>query len=622
MVALYRSTGRDISGTTLKGLEALKLRVSIGSSDQRPVTEGPVRRMNEEHSLKSVQANAHTPPPRTRPSLLVTNPDLTAEWHPTLNGAFTPEEATPGMGRKVWWICPEGHVWKAEIAARARRRVGCGACHRRRTGATDLATKYPDVAARWHPSKNRDRVPSEVTAHSAELVWWVGCTVDPEHEWRATVADKVRGRGCAVCSGHQVQRGKNDLASKYPEVAEQWHPTKNGRLTPQMVTSGSGRKVWWICEAGAGHEWEATVASRTSSKRPGCRACRGLLVPGVTDLATTHPHVLRWWNYQRNVKTPADVTAGSGVKVWWVCPKDPRHEWVAPAERMARRGPRCSVCRGFTVIAGLNDLASFDSAIASQWHPEKNADRTPAAVHWGSTARAWWICPNGHEYQSSVTRRTRERQGCACEHKQWTKQRVLRLLADLREMDRRALTYRDVEDIFERVGLASAAHGRCLLARLRELSTSDSTVDWAVVEELVPSIRDVSPASVVRRAGASGQAGVYVYSLPHYLNNFVDPETGRTLMKVGCSSTDVMKRFRQQRREVTLAEQPTLLRVYPADEADALDLERRIHEQLRAVGHASDAPPPAGKEWFLTDLETLDTIAVNLGVTPSPVAVQ
>ena len=33
-----------------------------------------------------------------------------------------------------------------------------------------------------------------------------------------------------------------DWASRY---LTEWHPTKNGNLTPQQVAAGSDKKVWW-----------------------------------------------------------------------------------------------------------------------------------------------------------------------------------------------------------------------------------------------------------------------------------------------------------------------------------------------------------------------------------------
>jgi hypothetical protein len=64
----------------------------------------------------------------------------------------------------------------------------------------------------------------------------------------------------------------NSLARLRPEVAAQWHPTKNGDLRPENVVAGSQRKVWWKCPEGLDHEWEATVANRARLGR-GCPFC-------------------------------------------------------------------------------------------------------------------------------------------------------------------------------------------------------------------------------------------------------------------------------------------------------------------------------------------------------------
>lgn len=57
-------------------------------------------------------------------------PKIAAEWHPTLNGALTPEKVTAGSNRKVSWLCPEGHVWRTAISNRtnAKKRTGCPVC--------------------------------------------------------------------------------------------------------------------------------------------------------------------------------------------------------------------------------------------------------------------------------------------------------------------------------------------------------------------------------------------------------------------------------------------------------------------------------------------------------------
>ena len=79
------------------------------------------------------------------------------------------------------------------------------------------------------------------------------------------------GKGCGICHGFIVVEGDNDLATKCPDLAKEWHPTKNGDLKPTRVTCGSGREVWWLC-LDCGYEWEATIANRISNdtKCPNC----------------------------------------------------------------------------------------------------------------------------------------------------------------------------------------------------------------------------------------------------------------------------------------------------------------------------------------------------------------
>ena len=61
--------------------------------------------------------------------LATTEPEIAAQWHPALNGALTPRMVTAGSHKKVWWLCAEGHVWKAAIYSRTgKQRRGCPVC--------------------------------------------------------------------------------------------------------------------------------------------------------------------------------------------------------------------------------------------------------------------------------------------------------------------------------------------------------------------------------------------------------------------------------------------------------------------------------------------------------------
>ena len=51
-------------------------------------------------------------------SVAVSSSELKMEWHPTANGNLTPAKVTRDHPDKVWWICLEGHEWRASFKAR------------------------------------------------------------------------------------------------------------------------------------------------------------------------------------------------------------------------------------------------------------------------------------------------------------------------------------------------------------------------------------------------------------------------------------------------------------------------------------------------------------------------
>ena len=63
----------------------------------------------------------------------------------------------------------------------------------------------------------------------------------------------------------------NNLLVKFPDIAKQWHSTKNKNLKPEDFTYGSHKKVWWQCDKSPDHEWEAIINNRT--RGTGCPFC-------------------------------------------------------------------------------------------------------------------------------------------------------------------------------------------------------------------------------------------------------------------------------------------------------------------------------------------------------------
>ena len=199
-------------------------------------------------------------------------PEVAKQWDAARNGRLTPRDVSPGTERKVWWLCENGHSWRAAVYARAYAGSGCPYCAGKLVlpGFNDLASQAPTVAAEWDAEKNGRLTPQSVTPTSNRKVWW---RCEKGHSYQAVIASRTPGSGCPYCSGRRVLPGFNDLATLEPRVAAEWHPTLNGTLTPQMVTTGSRKKVWW--QGQCGHVWCAVIFSRAGKQHCGCPVCSG-----------------------------------------------------------------------------------------------------------------------------------------------------------------------------------------------------------------------------------------------------------------------------------------------------------------------------------------------------------
>ena len=276
-------------------------------------------------------------------SLTVQVPALEAEWDAEKNAPLKFADLTVGSHRKVWWRCPAGHSYYSVIKSRVQG-TGCPVCAGRVVlpEENSLAALYPALTAEWDAEKNAPLLPTQVAAGTLRKVWWK-CAKG--HSWQAVVSSRSGGgAGCPICAGHKVQQGENDFASQYPQLAAQWDRQKNGALTPELVTSGSNRRVWWLCEKG--HSYPAVIAHRVRSGS-GCPYCANRKVlPGFNDLAAIEPVIASQWHPTRNGSlTPQQVTPGSSRRVWWLCEKG--HAWRAVVScRTGKQRCGCPICAG------------------------------------------------------------------------------------------------------------------------------------------------------------------------------------------------------------------------------------------------------------------------------------
>ena len=215
-----------------------------------------------------------------------------------------------------------------------------------------LQTAFPEIAKEWDTERNGLQA-SEIGLSSRRKFWW-RCPVG--HSYQNTVCTRIRTKGCKICSapghGERVRLTKlsrsRTLAESSPDLVADWHPSKNGDLTPQTVSYASKLKIWWQCSIG--HEWQATPSAR--QRGTGCPKCyeqrRGEIIRASRlkqsgcSFAQAYPLLLAEWDFERNTLDPTRLPPKSGVRASWVCKLG--HRWETTVTNRTHNGSNCPEC--------------------------------------------------------------------------------------------------------------------------------------------------------------------------------------------------------------------------------------------------------------------------------------
>lgn len=402
--------------------------------------------------------------------LATLRPHLAKEWHPTKNGGLKPSDIAVNSHTKVWWTCQFGHEWPATIASRANGR-GCKECSKIGTSFPEQAIFYY-IKKEYPDSLNTFTefgfeldiyIPSILTAIEYDGIWthknnnrfirdnkkdkkcleknirlirirenglkrtlFAECLERKDNgsiqSLQEVIIELFTLLGHQDCTQINIERDyliilhqyyeyikENNLRSLYPSIAEEWHPTENGTLTPDMVTAKSSIKVKWICPRG--HTYPMEIGKRTTGRS--CPICSNqLIVSGINDLQTRNPVLAKEWS-PNNKKKASEVAPFSHTKYLWICSKG--HEYPAsPANRSKGRG--CPICANIVIISGINDLATMRPDLIKEWDFKKNTI-DPTTVAPNTEQEVHWICPKGHEYISPISKRNSGKRGCPyCSH--------------------------------------------------------------------------------------------------------------------------------------------------------------------------------------------------------------
>ena len=124
--------------------------------------------------------------------------------------------------------------------------------------------------------------------------------------------------------------------------------------------------------------------------------------------------LLAEWDYEKNgAIDPNTVADHSNKKFYWICPKG-HPSYLMPVTKRTK-GDGCPVCSNHKIISGINDFATTNPELMSEWCWELNSQEgiDPTTFSYGSNRKAWWKCKKcGNTWYASVSNRTHVHSGC------------------------------------------------------------------------------------------------------------------------------------------------------------------------------------------------------------------
>jgi putative zinc ribbon protein len=272
-----------------------------------------------------------------------THPELRREWDPKLNEDVSFETLRTNSRTNVWWLCARDpkHEWRADIWRRAVKGSGCPYCSGLKVlREASFAALYPNLAAEWHPTLNKKLDPWQLAPMSNRRVWWQ-CNSVHKHEWSTRLHSRtIYGSGCRQC--HNI---RNPLSTGDRAVAREWHPTLNGPLTPEGISAGSRKRVWWLCANVPAHKWQASVQVRVRAKTRCPECAKSSPRTKLPPLHLYDPVLASQWHPTRNAgRKAAEFSPTSHFKAWWICPTNPSHAWPALIRNRAKLRHGCPHC--------------------------------------------------------------------------------------------------------------------------------------------------------------------------------------------------------------------------------------------------------------------------------------
>lgn len=387
----------------------------------------------------------------------------------TIRNTFSAEEVTIGSGKKVWWICPNGHSYQTSLPNRIKMNTGCGVCSHKvfLKGYNDLETTHPEIAKEFDSEKN-ELSPNQVMAGSNNKKYWFRCPRG--HSYQATLLNRKKGRNCPICvkemhhsfpekaivfylnqAGLDIKQNYLHPKMKRMEIdvfvselsvgieydGRAWHKDCERDIKKDKLCDENGIKLIRVREKGCCeynssayiitiepnniHELEIAIKKIllriVSQKNIDINIERDRssiyslleLNEKQNSMYDIFPEIMEFWDDSMNGGlNPRQLSKSSIKKIHLKCANN--HTWVSVA-RDFEKSRKCPICSGYKILAGYNDLATTHPNLKEAWSPKNTVDITHFS--YGSQYRAIWYCNRcGGEYTLRIADRVKRKTDC------------------------------------------------------------------------------------------------------------------------------------------------------------------------------------------------------------------
>lgn len=330
--------------------------------------------------------------------LATTNPELAQEWNVRKN-PLSPKDVVAGSSKTVWWVCKNGHEWKASIASRNKGHF-CPICDAsKHTSISEKAIVFylKKLGINLEENKRIGRKELDIYIPSLKL----GVEYDGQYFHRNIAKDLAKN---ALC---------DRLGLKLVRIREPELPRLHSTSHDIYIQSLSGKGYDYLnkpitellsylnlpiddFKVDVNEDLDAIYNIFQTSEKS-------------QSVAMTHPQIIDEWDNDKNKVSLHQVTKGTHYMAWWICKKCNYHWQAMIYSRCSGSGcPRCpgrlNCKKPEKLITGKNDLATVHPAIVSEWDFARNAIQ-PNSITCGSNLKVWWICKHQHSYYASIANR-------------------------------------------------------------------------------------------------------------------------------------------------------------------------------------------------------------------------